>query len=45
MPQYANTSKASTGKPKFFVLDTNIVLHDYKAIRKFQNNNLVIRWR
>jgi PhoH-like ATPase len=42
MPQYANTSKASTGKPKFFVLDTNIVLHDYKAIRKFQNNNLVI---
>ena len=42
MPQYANTSKASTGKAKFFVLDTNIVLHDYKAIRKFQNNNLVI---
>ena len=42
MPQYANSSKNSTGKPKFFVLDTNIVLHDYKAIRKFQNNNLVI---
>ena len=42
MPQYANTSKNSSGKPKFFVLDTNIILHDYKAIRKFQNNNLVI---
>ena len=42
MPQYANSSKHSSGKPKFFVLDTNIILHDYKAIRKFQNNNLVI---
>ena len=42
MPTYANSSKHSSGKPKFFVLDTNIILHDYKAIRKFQNNNLVI---
>ena len=42
MPQYANSRHSGTGKPKFFVLDTNIILHDYKAIRKFQNNNLVI---
>lgn len=27
---------------KIFVLDTNIILHDYKAIRKFQDNDLVI---
>lgn len=30
------------GKPKIFVLDTNIILHDHKAIRKFQDNDLVI---
>jgi len=30
------------GKPKIFVLDTNVILHDHKAIRKFQDNNLVI---
>ena len=29
-------------KPKIFVLDTNIILHDHKAIRKFQENDLVI---
>lgn len=29
-------------KTKIFVLDTNIILHDHKAIRKFQNNNIVI---
>ena len=29
-------------KPKIFVLDTNVILHDYNAIRKFQDNNLVI---
>ena len=29
-------------KPKIFVLDTNVVLHDYKSIRKFQDNNIVI---
>ncbi len=29
-------------KPKIFVLDTNIILHDYKAIRKFQDNDLVM---
>lgn len=30
------------GKPKIFVLDTNVILHDHKAIRHFQDNNLVI---
>ena len=29
-------------KPKIFVLDTNIILHDYKAIREFKDNDLVI---
>ena len=29
-------------KPKIFVLDTNIILHDHKAIRKFKDNDLVI---
>ena len=29
-------------KPKIFVLDTNVILHDYNAIRKFQDNNLII---
>ena len=28
--------------PKIFVLDTNVILHDHNAIRKFQDNNLVI---
>ncbi|MBO7547718.1 MAG: PhoH family protein [Bacteroidales bacterium] len=27
---------------KIFVLDTNVILHDYKSIRKFQDNDLVI---
>ena len=40
-------SKSDTGgkkskKPKIFVLDTNIILHDYMAIRKFQDNDIVI---
>lgn len=29
-------------KTKIFVLDTNIILHDHKAIRRFQDNDLVI---
>lgn len=29
-------------QPKIFVLDTNVILHDYKAIRKFQDNDIVI---
>ncbi|MDD5819459.1 MAG: PIN domain-containing protein, partial [Bacteroidales bacterium] len=30
------------GNKKIFVLDTNVILHDYKAIKKFQDNDLVI---
>ncbi len=33
---------SKTKTPKIFVLDTNVILHDYKAIRKFQDNDLVI---
>ncbi|MDR1341886.1 MAG: PhoH family protein [Prevotellaceae bacterium] len=28
--------------PKTFVLDTNVILHDYRCIYNFQDNNLVI---
>ena len=46
MARYAKTKtveKSKTGrKPKIFVLDTNIILHDYKAIRKFKDNDIVI---
>lgn len=43
MPEYANKNVQNKGgKPKIFVLDTNIVLHDFKAIRKFQENDIVI---
>jgi len=44
MAIYANVpgSNAKIKKPKIFVLDTNIVLHDYKAIRKFQDNDVFI---
>lgn len=42
--KYANVPSLGNGpkRPKIFVLDTNIVLHDYKAIRKFQDNDIVI---
>ena len=42
--KYANVPSKGDGtkKPKIFVLDTNIVLHDYRAIRKFQENDIVI---
>lgn len=30
------------GNPKIFVLDTNVILHDHKAIRHFQDNDLVV---
>lgn len=42
--KYANVPSGGNGpkRPKIFVLDTNIVLHDYKAIRKFQDNDIVI---
>lgn len=44
MTRYANIpDKGGKGKqPKIFVLDTNIILHDYKAIRHFQDNDIVI---
>ena len=29
-------------RPKIFVLDTNIILHDHKAIHHFQENDIVI---
>jgi len=28
--------------PKIYVLDTNIILHDYKSVRHFQDNDVVI---
>ncbi len=44
MTKYANVPEkdGSRTNPKIFVLDTNIILHDYKAIKKFQENDLVI---
>lgn len=44
MKRYANIPTKGNGskKPKIFVLDTNIILHDYRAIRRFQENDLVI---
>ena len=36
-------AKKSTNKtPKIFVLDTNIILHDYNAVKQFQDNDIVI---
>lgn len=41
-----NTNKTTGGgtrkAPKIFVLDTNIILHDYRSIKKFQENDIVI---
>ncbi len=34
--------KAKTDKSKIFVLDTNVILHDHKAIGQFRDNDLVI---
>ena len=44
MARYSKIPAARPGsrKPKIFVLDTNIILHDFKAIRKFQDNDIVI---
>ncbi len=44
MARYIRKTSAARhgGKPKIFVLDTNVILHDYKAIRKFKDNDLVI---
>ena len=30
------------GKKKIFVLDTNVLLHDYRCIYNFQENNVII---
>jgi len=37
----AKTEK-TVKKPKIFVLDTNVILHDFKAIHNFQENDIVI---
>ena len=44
MGQNGNSPKAGQGtkRPKIFVLDTNIILHDYRAIHHFQENDIVI---
>lgn len=44
MGQNGNSPKAGHGtkRPKIFVLDTNIILHDYRAIHHFQENDIVI---
>ena len=44
MARYIRKSSVAPAarKPKIFVLDTNIILHDYKAIRKFKDNDIVI---
>ena len=38
------SSKQKPGKklPKIFVLDTNVLLHDYRSLYKFQDNDIVI---
>ena len=44
MARYSRIPTRGQGsrKPKIFVLDTNIILHDFKAIRKFKDNDIVI---
>ncbi len=44
MTRYANVPDKGPGskRPKIFVLDTNIILHDFKCIRHFQENDIVI---
>ncbi len=37
-----DNTRTAMGKAKIFVLDTNVILHDYRAIRRFQDNNIVI---
>lgn len=37
-----NNTHISMGKAKIFVLDTNVILHDCRAIRRFRDNNIVI---
>ena len=35
-------TETNMGKPKIFVLDTNVILHDHLAIRQFRDNDLII---
>ena len=44
MTRYANVPDKGPGsrRPKIFVLDTNIILHDFNCIRQFQENDIVI---
>ena len=35
-------AKKKKTTPKIFVLDTNIILHDYNAVKQFQDNDIVI---
>ncbi len=34
--------KTKKGKAKIFVLDTNVILHDYQSVKQFQDNDIVI---
>ena len=34
--------KTKKAKSKIFVLDTNIILHDYQSVKQFQDNDIVI---
>lgn len=34
--------KSSSGIKKIFVLDTNVILHDYKAIYHFEDNDIIL---
>lgn len=38
----SDAATAKLKKTKIFVLDTNVILHDYRSIRKFQDNDVVI---
>ena len=46
VPKEQNTKvemlQKATKPPKIFVLDTNVILHDYNSIYNFQENDLVI---
>ncbi len=41
-PQFMQKRKQQTGTKKNFVLDTNVILHDYKCIQNFEENDIYI---
>ena len=41
-PGLEHVLKNQTKLPKIFVLDTNVILHDFHSIYKFQENDLVV---